>query len=177
MVASRIESTTNMTLLRRRRKRLMTLWCGLAVAALCAFKPQFSVQAATTELVVVNRHTGLAISGFDPVAYFTDGVARQGRADFELSLKGVIWRFANEGNRAAFEADPDIYTPQFGGYDPVAIARGVSTPGHPQVFLLSNRRLYLFYNAEARDAFVSDPDSARRAAEDNWTEVQRTLAP
>jgi hypothetical protein len=133
--------------------------------------------AATTERIVINRHTGLAINGFDPVAYFTDGVARVGRSDFELSFGGAVWRFANEGNRAAFEADPDIYLPQFGGYDPVAIARGASTPGHPQVFLLSDKRLYLFYNADARDAFAADPGNARRAAEENWIEVQRSLAP
>lgn len=166
-----------MTPLRHRRKRWAALGCGVAVAVTCLLKPEFALRAATTELVVINRHTGLAISGFDPVAYFTDGKARPGRADFEMSSAGAVWRFANEGNLAAFAADPDIYRPQFGGYDPVAIARGASTPGHPQVFLLADRRLYLFYNAEARDAFVADPDNLRRQAEDNWPAVQRALAP
>jgi hypothetical protein len=139
--------------------------------------PSIALRAATTELIVINRHTGLAISGFDPVAYFTDGVAKPGRAGFEMSWSGAVWRFANEGNLAAFAADPEIYRPQFGGYDPVAIARGASTPGHPQIFLLADKRLYLFYNPEARDAFAADPDKVRREAEDNWAEVQRQLAP
>jgi hypothetical protein len=140
-------------------------------------EPKSAPRAATTEFLVVNRHTGLAISGFDPVAYFTDRAARLGRSDMEMSLDGAVWRFANEGNRAAFAADPEIYRPQFGGYDPVAIARGASTPGHPQIFLLAGQRLYLFYNAEARDAFAADPDNLRRVAEDNWPQVQRQLAP
>jgi hypothetical protein len=143
----------------------------------CLLKPELPARAATTEFVVVNRHTGLALSGFDPVAYFVDGAARLGRAEFETSAAGAVWRFVNAGNLAAFAADPDIYTPQFGGYDPVAIARGASTPGHPQIFLLADRRLYFFYNAEARDAFAADPDNLRRAAEDNWPSVQRQLAP
>jgi hypothetical protein len=143
----------------------------------CLFKPGLPSRAATTELVVVNRHTGLALSGFDPVAYFVDGAARLGRAEFEMSSAGAVWRFVNEGNRAAFAADPETYTPQFGGYDPVAIAHGASTPGHPLIFLLAERRLYFFYNAEARDAFAADTDNLRRAADDNWPMVQRQLAP
>src|SRR4051794_14231450 len=111
------------------RKRWLARACGLAAAIVCILKPEFASRAATTELVVINRHTGLAISGFDPVAYFSDGAAKTGRAQFEMPFAGAVWRFANEGNRAAFEADPDIYMPQFGGYDPVAIARGASAPG------------------------------------------------
>ena len=62
--------------------------------------------AATTERVVVNRHTGLAIDGFDPVAYFVDGAPKHGRAELELRSGGATWRFRNEGNRAAFAARP-----------------------------------------------------------------------
>ena len=63
-------------------------------------------RAATTERVVTNRHTGLAIDGFDPVAYFVDGAPSSGRADLEFRFAGATWRFRNEGNRAAFAAAP-----------------------------------------------------------------------
>ena len=82
--------------------------------------------AATDNQLAVNPETGLAISGFDPVAYFTDGKALFGRPEFELSLDGAVWRFSNEGNRGAFEQHPEVYAPRFGGYDPVAIGRGRS---------------------------------------------------
>ena len=90
-----------------------------------------ALQAATDERTVVNSRTGLAISGFDPMVFFTDGKAEFGRPDMELSLGGAVWRFRNEGNRAAFSEHPDVYMPRFGGYDPVAIARGTSMPGPP----------------------------------------------
>ena len=73
----------------------------------------------------------------------------------------MIWRFRNEGNRAAFVADPEVYMPRFGGYDPVAVARGASAPGHPELWLIAEERLYLFYSAAARDAFAGDPGIAR----------------
>ncbi len=86
---------------------------------------------------------------------------RSGRAELELRYGGAIWRFRNEGNRAAFAADPDIYMPRFGGYDPVAVARGAATPGHPELWLIAEQRLYLFYSAEARDGLRRRSRSAR----------------
>src|SRR5262245_48742542 len=82
-------------------------------------------QSATTELVVSDQQTGLALYGFDPVAYFVDGRARQGSPKLEWHYAGVVWRFCNEGNRAAFIERPADYVPRFGGYDPLAVARGV----------------------------------------------------
>ena len=132
--------------------------------------------AATTEMVVVNRYTGLAIDGFDPVAYFVDAAPKTGRAELELRYGGAVWRFQNEGNRAAFAADPVVYAPRFGGYDPMAVARGAAAAGHPALWLIADKRLYLFYSAEARAAFAKDPESAIGAAERQWLEVQHTLA-
>jgi hypothetical protein len=134
-----------------------------------------AIRAATTELVVTNRHTGLAIDGFDPVAYFVDAGPRAGHAELELQSGGATWRFRNEGNRAAFAADPAVYMPRFGGYDPIAVARGAATAGNPTVWLIANQRLYLFYSDEARASFAADPDNAIEAAERNWPEVRRSL--
>jgi hypothetical protein len=136
-----------------------------------------TVGAAMTELVVSNPHTGLAIDGFDPVAYFTDAAPKIGRGDLEFELAGVVWRFHNPGNRAAFVADPHIYMPRFGGYDPVAMGRGTATAGNPKLWLVARNRLYLFYNAEVRAAFAADPDRAIEAAERHWPEVRRNLSP
>ena len=112
--------------------------CGRAVLAalILAYWRRRSAGAATTELVVINRYTGLAIDGFDPVAYFADAKPQLGRAELELRFGGATWRFHNEGNRAAFAAAPDVYAPRFGGYDPVALARGAPTAGHPELWLI-----------------------------------------
>lgn len=117
-----------------------------------------SAQAATTERIVANRFSGVAIEGFDPVAYFVDGGAEPGTAEFEANLWGAVWRFRNEGNRASFLAHPEIYGPQFGGYDPADIARGVTIAGNPRFFAISAQRLYLFSREANRDAFAADPE-------------------
>jgi hypothetical protein len=135
-----------------------------------------AARAATTERVVTDRHTGLAIYGIDPVAYFTDKKPVVGRPEFEFRFAGVIWRFDNVGNRAAFVADPRVYMPRFGGYDPIGIARGVSTGGYPQLWAIVKNRLYLFYTADARTAFLADPPAAIAAAEARWAQVQQDLA-
>jgi hypothetical protein len=139
---------------------------GLATAA----------QAATTERVVVDRYTGLALGGFDPVAYFTDARPLAGQPGFEASEAGVVWRFRNEGNRAFFLANPEIYGPQFGGYDPTDVARGVAVAGDPRFWLVMGQRLFLFGGAESRDAFAADPARFARQARQRWPGLRETLA-
>jgi hypothetical protein len=133
------------------------------------------VAAATTERIVIDWRTGLAIHGFDPVAYFTDAAAELGRDELELPYAGAVWRFRNVGNRAAFAQRPDIYMPQFGGYDPIVLAHQVATPGHPHLWVIAGDRLYLFHTREARDHFAADSARAAAAARANWPEVSRTL--
>jgi hypothetical protein len=132
-------------------------------------------RAATTERIVTDRYTGLAIYGIDPVGYYTNGKPTNGRDGFEYRYSGVIWRFENEGNRAAFVKDPAIYMPRYGGYDPIGIARGVATPGYPALWSVVENRLYLFYSAEAQKAFLADPHAAIAAADSRWQDVMKSL--
>ncbi|HEV7600424.1 MAG TPA: YHS domain-containing (seleno)protein [Bradyrhizobium sp.] len=150
---------------------------GLAFIALAGIAAMAGLaQAATTERVVVDRYTGLALGGFDPVAYFTDARPMAGRPGFEVSEAGAVWRFHNEGNRAFFLADPEIYGPQFGGYDPTDAARGVAVAGNPQLWLISGQRLFLFGAAQSRDAFAADPGRILREAKQRWPGLKETLA-
>jgi hypothetical protein len=164
-----------MTASRRARKR--PVWpvfaLGLAIAA-AMFAT--ALRAATTERIVVDRHTGLAIYGVDPVAYFTDRKPVAGREEFEHRFAGAVWRFDNDSNRAAFIADPNVYMPRYGGYDPVGIARGVSTAGSPDLWVVYDERLYLFYTAQARQAFIADPALVIASASARWAEVKSDLA-
>ncbi|MBR0814276.1 hypothetical protein JQ544_22265 [Bradyrhizobium diazoefficiens] len=133
-------------------------------------------EAATTERVVVNRFSGVAIEGFDPVAYFVDGRAVQGTAEFEANLWGAVWRFRNEGNRASFLAHPEIYGPQFGGYDPADIARGVTIAGNPRFFAIVAQRLYLFSRETNRDAFAADPERFLYEVGKRWPALWEQLS-
>jgi hypothetical protein len=154
---------------------------GIAViAVLASIAAQavlaFAAQASTTERVVVNRYTGLAIEGFDPVAYFVDARPVVGLPDFEASEAGAVWRFHNEGNRASFISHPKIYGPQFGGYDPIGLARGVTFAGNPRFWLVWGQRLYLFGREENRDAFAAAPERFLPQANLRWPELEQGLA-
>jgi hypothetical protein len=165
-----------MALQRRSRKFRIGLNPGyLAVFALFLLSPLAPLDAATTERVVNDRNTGLAIYGYDPVAYFTESKPVAGKPDYEMRYGDVIWRFRSDGNRAAFSESPEIYQPRYGGYDPIGIARGVAVPGNPMLWAVFGERLYLFYNEAARTEFAANPDSSISAADGRWQEVQQDL--
>jgi len=132
--------------------------------------------AATTERLVVDWHTGLAIGGYDPVAFFTDGKPTLGSPDFEFCYGGAVWRFRNIGNRDAFAARPDVYMPQFGGYDPLGVARGIAVAGSPSIWLITDGRLFLFYDRDRLEIFAADSARIIAAAERKWPDVLQTLS-
>lgn len=119
--------------------------------------------------IVVDPVTGLAVGGYDPVAYFVDRRAREGKPRLEYEWSGVIWRFVNEGNLAAFQADPHIYMPRFGGHDARALATGLLAPGDPQVWAIYHERLYLFFSPARRFQWLTAPDRYIKEADEAWT--------
>jgi hypothetical protein len=153
-----------------------TAFFAVLAAVFVAFGVDSGAYAQTTERVIVNRYSGLAIEGFDPVAYFTDQLATQGVPDFEASESGAVWRFRNEGNRASFVSHPEIYGPQFGGYDPVDLGRGVTYAGNPRFWLIVDQRLYLFGREDSRDAFAANPARFLKDAIARWPALEDGLA-
>ena len=156
---------------RRQRKRLWVFAAAFLLSTLLQ-----SAAGSANDRIVADERSGLAISGYDPVAYFTDKTPVMGVPLLESSYDGVVWRFRNPGNRAAFAADPTVYMPRYGGYDPVAMARGTSVPGHPLIWLVQDQHLYLFYDAAARDAFMRDPSRFVAGADQQWPGVRHQLA-
>ncbi|WP_020180701.1 YHS domain-containing (seleno)protein [Methylopila sp. M107] len=124
----------------------LTLAAGLA-PTLCLATPGLN------ERIVADPSTGIALYGFDPVAYFVDGRPVPGRRDIEAEWNGAAWRFSSEANRAAFLSAPEVYAPRFGGYDPAGVSSGVAVAGHPLLFTVLGDRLYLFRTAADRDGF------------------------
>ena len=131
-------------------------------------------EVGLTERIVMDRYSGFAIAGYDPVAYFTSGTPVTGQPQFEIVWKGAAWRFANEGNRAAFLANPETYAPYFGGYDGEAMARGVATAGNPKIFAITGNRLFLFRDASSRSTFLASGELSAKALS-AWPIVQKTL--
>src|SRR5689334_8346039 len=85
----------------------------------------------------------LAIRGYDPVAYFTDGRATQGQESYELDWLGSRWRFASAEHRAMFAADPERYAPQFGANCAPSMAAGKKYPADPEAWAIVDGKLYL----------------------------------
>jgi hypothetical protein len=133
------------------------------------------VKAASTERVVTDHRTGLAISGFDPVAYFIQSRPVKGKADIEAHQGGAIWRFHDARDREIFLAAPEVYAPQFGGYDPTGLVRGRIIAGEPNLWLIRGGRLYLFSRIENRDAFAANAAAFAEAAE-KWPALSESLA-
>jgi hypothetical protein len=166
-----------MTAARQKRKRFHAALSAAGVLAVLVLPGLRVSMAATTERIVVDWHSGLAIGGYDPVAFFTDGRALPGSADFEFRYAGAVWRFHNVGNRAAFAAQPEIYMPQFGGYDPIGVTKGTAVAGNPNVWLVSGQRLYLFYDRARMEKFAADAERIAAEAARKWPEVRRSVSP
>jgi YHS domain-containing protein len=153
-----------------KKSLIRALFLGLALS--WPGTPPF---AATTELFVSDWQTGIALYGFDPVAFFVEGAPLRGSALFEVQHAGAVFRFRNEGNRAAFKANPEIYMPRFGGYDPVAVGRGSPAAGYPNLFVIRDERLFFFATEKNRASFLATPKEAIAAADTAWPRVKRGL--
>ena len=123
---------------------------------------------------VFKTKQGAAIFGFDPVAYFTLGEAKEGSKEISVEFIGATWRFVSPENRELFIATPSMYIPQYGGFCAwgTRLGGGHVTPD-PGTWKIVNEKLYLFVNraAEARwDIKQPKTQSANR----NW-EVNKAI--
>ncbi|MBI3436512.1 MAG: hypothetical protein HY056_15795 [Proteobacteria bacterium] len=148
---------------------------AVAVALAVSLGAASRQAGAVTERVVVDFQTGLAIYGYDPVAYFTRAAPTKGRTELEKFHAGAVWRFRNEGNLSAFNRDPAVFMPVYGGYDAMALIRGVAVPGNPLIWLINADRVFLFYDDGSRAAFAANPTVAKSLADAQWQDVRRTL--
>ena len=110
----------------------------------------------------------LAIQGYDPVAFFTDGKPVKGSPRFELRQRGALYRFASEEHRNAFQAEPRKYEPAFGGYCAYGVSRGKLVEVDVNAFQVVDGRLLLQYSKGVRDDFNKDPKGNLTKADANW---------
>ena len=114
---------------------------------------------------------GVAINGYDPVAYFTEMKPVEGDSAHSTMWKGAEWRFASAENKATFEAAPDQYAPQFGGYCAYAVSQGYTAPTVPEAWTVHDGKLYLNFSLRARDLWSKDIPGNIKAGEANWPAV------
>lgn len=122
-----------------------------------------------------DNRTGLALSGFDPVAYFLSDAAVPGLAAYELIHEGAVWRFASAANRDAFREAPQVYTPRFGGFDASGVAEGRVVDADPRRFAVIGAQLYFFRSDESRRRFLAEA-ALRAKAQERWPTVATAIA-
>ncbi len=116
---------------------------------------------------------GVALRGYDAVAYFTEGRAVKGDASLHAEFEGATYWFSKRANREAFTADPDRYRPAYGGWCAWAMASGEKTRPDPTSFIVSGGRLFLFYKSFFVDTKSKwergDPKALEKKADAYWS--------
>lgn len=116
----------------------------------------------------VYTEAGIAIDGSDAVAYFTEGKPVAGSPEHAVDWNGSRWLFSSAENKAAFEADPTAYAPQYGGYCAFAMSKGYVAPTVPEAWTIVDGKLYLNFSLGVRDRWSKDIPGNIAAADANW---------
>ena len=139
----------------------IALFCSMAVPSLAEAKSE-----------IYKNWRGLAIKGYDPVAYHTGGQPVKGSNKFELKWKDAKWRFASAEHRDLFEADPEKYAPRYGGYCAWAVSEGYTASVDPKnAWNIVDGRLYLNYNVDIKQKWEKDIPGHIKKADANWPGV------
>ena len=110
----------------------------------------------------------VALRGYDTVAYFEQGDAVKGDKAFTAKYKDAVWYFASEANKALFEADPEAYAPQYGGYCAWAMAMGDVVKSSPKAWHIHNSKLYLNVSKGIQKKWLANRDTFIEQADANW---------
>jgi YHS domain-containing protein len=153
----------SMTLARTLMRGLLPAAAGLAFSTAAWAGPQYT-------------ENGYAVSGYDPVAYFTEGEAVQGDPDIAYDYNGATWLFASEEHRDLFAANPEDYAPEYDGHCAYGVAQGGKVPGNPQVWAIVDGELYLNVNQEVGAWFAEDAEGYVAEAEENWPGLEDDAA-
>jgi len=148
---------------------LLLRFAFLAALALL-FHP---ARPALADQPMFHAEEGLAVAGYDTVAFFVEGRAVQGLPDHAVMWKGAVWRFVSADNQGRFEADPRAYAPVFGGYCAYAVSQGYLLSGSPQAWQIVDDELYLLYSPEVQDIWRSEMSDLIVMAHGNWPNVLR----
>ncbi len=117
---------------------------------------------------ICTNTAGLAINGFDPVSYFTDGKPALGKKDYTYEWMNAKWQFASEDHLNKFKEDPAKYAPQFGGFCAYAVSKNTTAPGNPTAWQIKDGKLYLNVSGDVQKLFNKDIEANIKKAEKNW---------
>ena len=110
-----------------------------------------------------------AVSGYDTVAYFTEGKPVEGDSKWQVEYQGADWYFSSQENLDKFKADPEAYAPQYGGYCAWAVsAKNDFASSDPEQWAIVDGKLYLNYNQDVKKLWDNDRAGHIKQADVNW---------
>ncbi len=119
-----------------------------------------------------NLEKGVALKGYDPVAYFTQNKPVKGLPQFAATIESVTYYFSTAANKDLFLKDAKKYEPQYGGWCAYAMgASGEKVEVNPETFKISNGKLYLFYHTWVNNTlnkWNKDENNLKNTADKNW---------
>jgi YHS domain-containing protein len=159
--------------MRRAVTQLPRVLGALAIAA-CATAPLGGGAQAflgSDDKTAYFAEDGVAIRGYDPVAYFDQGKPVEGSAQHSLTWQGVTWHFASADHRSTFEQNPQKYAPAYGGYCAYAVAKDQLASIDPQAWKIVDGDLYLNYSTGIQKKWEQDIPGYIEQAEMNWPDL------
>lgn len=141
---------------------------ALTFLLFCLTLSAFAVDPVNKSLI-----GGVAIKGYDPVAYFTDGRPVKGDSEFEHEYLDATWRFASAAHRDVFARDPMKYMPQYGGYCAYGVSKGYAVGIDPEAWKIVGGKLYLNYNHDVQKMWLEDVPGRVKKADENWPKILR----
>ena len=117
-------------------------------------------------------HSTPGVSGYDPVAYFTEGKPLKGNGYHVSDFQGVTYAFASEDHKELFDANPEKYVPAYGGYCAYGVAVGKKFVADPEVWKIVQGRLYLNLDRKIQRTWKKDIPGNIKKADANWAEIR-----
>ena len=144
-----------------------------AMTALMAVASQAAPAAEPTG----GKSERVALQGYDPVAYFTDGHPEKGSAEFLASFDGATYWFRNAEHKALFVGDPDHYAPRFNGYCAIMVSRGIKYEADPEAWAIADGKLWVFGAKTSVHTFQEKTADVIAKATENWPELRQKTVP
>ncbi len=135
--------------------------------------PSSWVLAGGANDLIATDSSGVAIKGYDTVAYFTKGGAVKGKKEFEFVWQDATWRFSSAAHRDLFAANPVGYAPKFGGHCAMGMALNKMVAANPEAWTIVDGKLYMKFDKAARDRWSKDIPANIEKAEKIWAELNK----
>jgi len=115
---------------------------------------------------------GIALDGYDAVAFFTQGKPVKGSSTYSTSWNGAKWQFADKADLESFQKTPEKYAPQYGGYCAYGASQGHKATVEIDTWSIVGNKLYLNYNQKVKSTWVKDEAGYIESANKNWPQIK-----